>query len=112
MLLVVWIGAIVGIIGRVAWLHAPAPVVALPYVAVGWACVLVVGDVWRSMGVAGFVLLLVGGVLYTLGAGIYALRRPDPWPQSFGYHEVFHLFVIGGAAVHYVAVAFFAQPQA
>ncbi|MDH3705683.1 MAG: hemolysin III family protein [Acidimicrobiia bacterium] len=111
-LLVVWIGAIVGIIGRVAWTEAPYPVIAAPYVAVGWACVLVVGDMWRALGVAGFVLLLVGGVLYTIGAGIYAIRRPDPWPLTFGYHEVFHLFVIGGAAVHYVAVAFIALPKA
>ncbi|MGI9602475.1 MAG: PAQR family membrane homeostasis protein TrhA [Acidimicrobiales bacterium] len=111
-LLVVWIGAALGIVGRVAWTDAPYPVIAAPYVAVGWACLLVVGDVWRHLGVAGFILLLVGGVLYTAGAGIYALRRPDPWPLTFGYHEVFHLFVIAGAAVHYVAVVFIALPKA
>ncbi len=111
-LLVVWIGATLGIVSRWAWTNAPYPVIALPYVAVGWACLLVVGDVWRSMGVAGFTLLLVGGVLYTMGAVIYATRKPDPWPRWFGYHEVFHVFVIAGAAVHYVAVAFFALPQA
>ncbi len=110
-LLVVWIGAILGIISRVAWTDAPYPVIAGPYVAVGWACLLVVGDVWRSLGAAGFILLLVGGLLYTAGAAVYAVRRPDPWPLTFGYHEVFHVFVIGGAAVHYVVVAFFALPK-
>ncbi len=69
-------------------------------------------DMWRSLGVAGFTLVSVGGLLYTAGAGIYAFRRPNPWPRLFGYHEVFHLLVIGGAALHYVSVAFVALPKA
>ncbi|MDH4145802.1 MAG: hemolysin III family protein, partial [Acidimicrobiia bacterium] len=108
---VVWGGAMAGIALRFAWSSAPAPVVALPYVALGWAAVLVMGDVWASMPRPGAVLLMVGGGLYTLGALIYALRRPDPWPRWFGYHEIFHVLVIGGAATHYVAVAYFALPR-
>ena len=73
---------------------------------------LVMGDVWRSLGVAGFTLVLVGGALYTFGAVIYAFRRPDPWPRVFGYHELFHLLVIGGATLHYVSVAFIVLPKA
>ena len=109
---VVWGGAAVGIVIRNVWHHAPAPVATAPYVVVGWVAVLVMADVWRSLGVAGFTLIAAGGLLYTVGAVIYALHRPDPWPRTFGYHEVFHLLVIGGAALHYVGIAFVALPKA
>ncbi len=111
-LIVVWIGAAFGIAGRLLWSHAPYWAIAVPYVIVGWACVFVAPSLWYHFGVAGTVLLLIGGVSYTAGATIYATRRPNPWPRVFGYHEVFHLFVIAGAAVHYVAVVFFALPKA
>lgn len=109
---VVWSGAALGVLGRVAWLDAPRWVLIAPYPVVGWAALLVIGDVWRGMGVAGSTLLFIGGGLYTLGALIYAVRRPDPWPRWFGYHEVFHLLVVAAVAVHYVAIAFFAFPLA
>ena len=109
---VVWSGAALGVVGRVVWLDAPRWVLIAPYPVVGWAALLVIGDVWRGMGVAGSTLLLAGGGLYTLGALIYALRRPDPWPRWFGYHEMFHLLVVAAVAVHYVAIAFFAFPLA
>ena len=109
---VVWSGALLGVVGRVAWLNAPRWVLIAPYPVVGWAALLVIGDVWRGMGVAGSTLLFIGGGLYTLGALIYAFRRPDPWPRWFGYHEVFHLLVVAAVAVHYVAIAFFALPLA
>ncbi|NNE74267.1 MAG: hemolysin III family protein [Acidimicrobiales bacterium] len=111
-LALVWGGSIVGISARLFWLRAPYAAIAIPYVVVGWAAIFVIDDVWREMGVAAFILLLVGGVLYTVGAVIYATRRPNPWPKTFGYHEIFHLFVISGAAVHYVVVAFIALPLA
>ena len=109
---VVWSGAVLGVIGRVAWLDAPRWVLIAPYPVVGWAALLVIGDVWRGLGVAGSTLLFIGGGLYTLGALIYAIRRPDPWPRWFGYHEIFHLLVIAAVAVHYVAITFFALPLA
>lgn len=109
---VVWSGAALGVIGRVAWLDAPRWVLIAPYPIVGWAALLVIGDVWRGLGVAGSTLLFIGGGLYTLGALIYAVRRPDPWPRWFGYHEIFHLLVIAAVAVHYVAITFFALPLA
>lgn len=111
-LFVVWAGALVGIGIRNMWPHAPKPLTAAPYVAVGWVAVFVMFDMWRSLGVAGFALVAVGGVLYTFGAAIYAFRRPNPWPRMFGYHEIFHLLVIGGAALHYISVAFIALPKA
>lgn len=111
-LAMVWGGSIVGISARVFWSNAPYAVIAIPYVVVGWAAIFVIDDVWRELGVAAFTLMLIGGVLYTVGAVIYATRRPNPWPRTFGYHEIFHLFVIAGAATHYVVVAFFAVPLA
>ena len=109
---VVWSGAALGVIGRVVWLNAPRWVLVVPYPVVGWAALLVIGDIWRGLGVAGSTLLFIGGGLFTLGALIYALRRPDPWPRWFGYHEIFHLLVIAAVAVQYVAIAFFAFPLA
>lgn len=109
---IVWGGALVGIAVRNVWPDAPTPLAAAPYVAVGWVAVFVLVDMWRSLGVAGFTLVTVGGLLYTAGAAIYAFRRPNPWPRLFGYHEIFHLLVIGGAALHYVGIAFVALPKA
>ncbi len=109
---VVWAGALVGVIVRNLWPHAPKPLAAAPYVALGWVAAFVTADLWRSLGTAGFTLVVTGGGLYTLGALAYALRRPDPWPRVFGYHEIFHLLVVAGAALHYVSVAFVALPRA
>lgn len=108
----VWVGALAGIALRLSWPRAPAPVIAGPYVLVGWSAVFVVDDLRAGLGTVGFVLLVTGGALFTVGAGIYALRRPVLWPNTFGFHELFHLFVIAGIAVHYVTVAFFALPLA
>ena len=108
----VWIGAGLGIIGRLVWVGAPPPVVAAPYLALGWVAVAALPEMLDGLGTAGFVLIVVGGGLYSVGAVFYALHRPNPWPRWFGYHEIFHLFVIGGVAVHYVAIAFYAVPQA
>ena len=108
----VWGGALIGTWVRLRFTDAPTPVVALPYLVVGW-CLLPVGaDAWHHLGVAGFVLLLIGGLLYTSGAVVFAFRRPDPWPDTFGFHEVFHLLTIAAAALHYVAFAFFVLPKA
>lgn len=109
---VVWGGAALGVGLRLVWANAPYPVVAAPYLAIGWVGVVALGDVLSSLGVAGFVLIATGGGLFTVGAVVYALHRPNPWPRWFGYHEIFHGFVVAGVAVHYVAIAFFAVPQA
>lgn len=103
-----WLGALGGVLLRLLWPGAPRKVVVAPYLIVGWVALAVIVDIWRSLGVAGFVLLFAGGVLHSIGAVIYAKKRPDPWPTVFGFHEVFHAFVIAGIACHYVVVAFFA----
>lgn len=112
MFTIVWTGAIAGIFGRVFYPDAPYAIVAIPYVLVGWSSIFVINHVWSSLGVAGFTLLLVGGALYTAGAVIYALHRPNPWPRSFGYHEIFHALTVGGAACHYVVIAIFVRQLA
>lgn len=109
---VVWIGALVGIILHNLVPQAPYPVIAAPYVAVGWVAVIAMNDILSSLGVVGFVLVVTGGGLYTIGALVYALRRPDPWPATFGYHEIFHLLVIAAAVLHYVNFVFVVLPKA
>ena len=76
-------------------------------VALGWAGVVAVPQLWDHAGAAGVALLGVGGILYTVGAVVYAARRPDPVPAVFGYHELFHALVIAAAACQYGAVAVF-----
>jgi hemolysin III len=111
-LVVVWIGAIAGAIVEMIWIDHPKWVGALIYLALGWVAVAAFPELWTSMGVAGTLLVAVGGLLYTAGAVVYATQRPNPNPAIFGYHEVFHLFVIAAAVAHFSAIAFFALPHA
>ncbi len=109
---VIWIGAIGGIVLHNLVPHAPHSLIAIPYVVVGLVAVIPLNEILSSLGVAGFVLITTGGGLYALGALVYALRRPDPWPSTFGYHEIFHLLVIAAAVLHYVNFAFVVLPKA
>jgi len=109
---IVWTGAALGIAGRLFFTSAPYWMVSIPYVVVGWCSLFVINHVWDALGVAGFTLLLVGGALYTVGAIIYAAHRPNPWPMSFGYHEIFHALTVAGAACHYVVIAIFVRDLA
>jgi hemolysin III len=68
-------------------------------------------QLWTTLGIAGFVLVVLGGVSYTVGAVIHARRSPDPWPSTFGYHELFHVFVLVAVLLHFVAVAFIVLPK-
>ncbi len=105
LLVVVWAGALAGVAQSVLWVRAPKPLVAAVYVALGWVIVPVLPRVRDAVGDGGLALLAAGGALYTLGAVVYATRRPDPAPRVFGYHEVFHAMVIGAALCHYAVVA-------
>jgi hemolysin III len=111
-LAVVWIGAIAGAIVEMVWIHHPKWVGALIYLALGWVAVAAFPELWTEMGIAGTMLVAIGGLLYTAGAVVYATQRPNPIPATFGYHEVFHLLVIAAAVAHFSAVAFFALPHA
>lgn len=111
-LVVVWAGAIAGAVFETVWIDHPKWASALSYVALGWVAVVAFPALWSALGVAGSLLVIIGGVLYTAGAVVYATQRPNPNPAVFGYHEVFHLFVIAAAVAHFSAVAFFALPKA
>jgi hemolysin III len=102
---VVWGGALVGIVLRLAWVDAPKWLAVTTGIALGWIGVVALPQLWAYAGLTGVGLLLAGGVLYTGGAIVYALRRPDPVPAVFGYHELFHALVIAAAACQYAAVA-------
>ena len=102
---VVWAGALAGIVLSLVWIDAPRWLSAVLYIVLGWVSVVVVPQLWDRAGVMAVALLATGGVLYTIGAVIYARRRPDPAPRVFGYHEVFHVFVIVAATAHFAAVA-------
>lgn len=107
----VWVGALCGIAFSVAWIDAPRALVALAYIAVGWVIVIALPEVVDEIGVAPAALFLGGGILYSLGAAVYARQRPDPWPRTFGFHEVFHALVIAAALLHFVAMAGWVIPS-
>lgn len=104
LLVLVWAGAAAGALQAVLWPHAPRAITAALYVLLGWALLAYWSDVAAALGAAPRSLLVVGGGLYTTGALVYALRRPDPSPQVFGYHEVFHVLVIAASVCHFAAV--------
>jgi hemolysin III len=99
-----WVAAGLGVVFRVLWIHAPRALYVGLYIALGWAIAPFLGEVFEASVAAG-VLTLVGGVLYTIGGVIYALKRPDPSPTWFGFHEVFHAFTIGAWTCQYVAIS-------
>jgi hemolysin III len=105
MLTAVWLGAAAGIGLSIAWVTAPKPLMAGLYLLLGWFVVPLVPALREAMGPGALALLLGGGLLYSAGAVIYALRRPDPYPAVFGFHEIFHLLVIAAAACHFAVVA-------
>jgi len=106
-----WGGAIVGIVVRQAWLDAPQWAVAVPYMVVGWSALIVSPQLIRSLGWTGFALILIAGIAYTVGALIYARKRPDPWPGVFGFHEIFHACTVIGAGTFAYLIAFIALPR-
>jgi hemolysin III len=110
-LAVLWGGALAGVLLKLFWLGAPRGLVASVYVVLGWIGVLLLPGTVRSAGLVPGLLFVAGGALYTAGAVIYMRRRPDPRPAVFGFHEVFHVFVIAAALAHFVAIAGFVVPR-
>jgi hemolysin III len=105
LLAVVWGGAAAGVLQSIVWPRAPKAVSAVIYVVLGWVIVPVLPSLRATLGGGGLALLVSGGAMYTVGAVIYAARRPDPFPRVFGYHEVFHALVIAAAACHFAVAA-------
>jgi hemolysin III len=106
-LTVVWVGALAAILFKFAWLDAPKWVAAGVGMALGWVSVVALPQLVGRLEPSALTLLIAGGLLYSLGAIVYAVRKPDPLPQVFGYHEVFHALTIVAATCQYVAIAFF-----
>ncbi len=112
LLTTVWSGAILGVLFRVFWVGAPRWLYVPIYIALGWAAVFFMPAfadgaerLGLGIGTAVIVLVLAGGALYTMGGVVYGFKRPDPWPQWFGFHEVFHTFTILAFVTHYVGVS-------
>jgi hemolysin III len=105
LLSIAWGGALLGVFFRVFWTEAPRWLYVPIYIALGWAAVFFVGDFAAAAATAVLVLIIVGGGLYTLGGIVYGLKKPDPFPSWFGFHEVFHSFTIAAFVAHYVGVS-------
>jgi hemolysin III len=105
-LAIVWGGALAGIALTLLWPSAPRWMGTSLYLVLGWVAVWYMGMILRSAGVAAAVLLIAGGVLYSIGAVCYGLRRPNPWPSTFGYHEVFHTLTVLAAICQFIAICF------
>jgi hemolysin III len=102
---VVWPLAALGIVVQLFWLNAPRWLVAGLYVAIGWTALAFIPVLWRQLGVVTFALIIGGGVVYSVGARVYSARRPNPVPEVFGFHEVFHALVLAAGLIFYVAIA-------
>ncbi|GII92897.1 PAQR family membrane homeostasis protein TrhA [Sinosporangium siamense] len=105
LLIVIWTGAIAGVFFRVVWIGAPRWLYTALYIALGWTAIFVVPQLLDGAGIAAVVLVIIGGILYSAGGVIYGLRRPDPSPLWFGYHEVFHSFTVAAYVIQYIAVS-------
>jgi hemolysin III len=102
---IVWVGALIGIAFRLLWLSAPRRVYLPIYILLGWVAIFWVNDFATAAGPAVLTLIVVGGVFYSLGGVIYGIKRPNPLPGWFGFHEVFHSCTIVAFVVHYVGVS-------
>lgn len=102
LLIVVWSGTVLGILFRAFWINAPRWLYVALYLALGWAAVMYMGDLLQA-SVAMMVLVCVGGLLYTVGAIVYAMKKPNPWPGRFGFHEIFHVCTVLAFLCHWTA---------
>jgi hemolysin III len=110
-LIVLWCGALGGVIFKLLWIDAPKWLFATVYALLGLVTAAVFGELPAAIGWLGVSGLAVGGILYLIGAVVYASGRPNPWPKVFGYHEVFHALVILAAGLQYAVIAFAVLPR-
>jgi hemolysin III len=110
-LIVLWAGALGGVVFKLLWIDAPKWLLAGVYVALGLASAAILGELPAAIGWLGVAGLVGGGLLYVVGAIVYASGRPNPWPKVFGYHEVFHALVLVAAALQYAVIAFAVLPR-
>jgi hemolysin III len=106
-LAIVWTGAVAAVLLKFVWVTAPKWLAAVIGIALGWSGVAAMPQLAHNAGITAVILLAVGGLAYTAGAIVYALRRPDPVPRVFGYHELFHALTLVAVTCQYVAIAFY-----
>ena len=97
----VWGIALAGVVMKIFWLNAPRWAYTSIYVLMGWVIVVGIWPLSQALALPGLLLMALGGLFYTVGAGIYAMKKPDPWPRIFGFHEIFHVFVMMGSLAHF-----------
>jgi len=105
-----WGFASLGVVFKLFWIDAPRWLSTVMYVGLGWMSLVAIVPLLEAFPWGGLAWLLIGGAFYSLGAVVYALQRPDPWPRVFGYHEIWHLFVLAGSASHFVLMVRYVLP--
>jgi hemolysin III len=110
MLAIIWMLALIGITVKIFIINAPRWLNAGIYVVMGWLCIAAIGEMLRVLPPWALTWLIIGGVVYTLGAVVYITKTMNFRPGKFGFHEVWHIFVILGALAHFIAIAFFIAP--
>ncbi|CAN5731599.1 hemolysin III family protein [soil metagenome] len=105
LLVLAWVVSGAGMLRALLWPHAPRAITASCFVAAGWVVVAYLPEFHAACEPTTFLLIAIGGVLFTLSAVVYLIKWPDPWPQTFGYHEIFHIAIIVSCAWHFAAVA-------
>ena len=111
LLILIWSLAVIGAAAEVILIKAPRWLRVSVYILMGWLCIIAIGEMIRVMPVGGLVWLFAGGVIYTLGAIVYATKKLDFFPGKFGFHEVWHIFVILAAIAHFIAIAVYVAPH-
>lgn len=109
-LLIVWTMAVIGVTVKLFVINAPRWITAGVYLVMGWLGLIAVQEVLRVMPSEAIAWLLLGGILFTLGALIYIAKKPNPWPGTFGFHEIWHIFVILGCLAHFILIAVYIAP--
>jgi hemolysin III len=104
LLALAWAVCGLGVLRALLWPHAPRVITSVCFLAAGWVAIAYLPELRAALDPMTFALIVCGGAIFTVGALIYATRWPDPWPDVFGYHEVFHLVIIAGCGVHFAAV--------
>ena len=110
MLAIIWSLALIGIVVKIFVIHAPRWLTAGIYLLMGWLSIAAIRQILAALPTGALVWLVLGGLFFTVGAAIYVLKKPDPWPGRFGFHEIWHIFVILGAFSHFVLMAAYVAP--
>ena len=108
----IWGLALGGVLLKLFWMGTPRWLSVALYLGMGWVALIAAPDLFRAVPIGGMVWVLGGGLVYSVGAIVYGLRRPNPWPGAFGFHELWHLFVVVGSACHFWAVLRYVAPLA